>query len=66
MSMKQQMVKAAMGIALVFAFAMPAAAQDVKIGVVSLQDVVQRAPQTASASTVAEMTCLPAANAANA
>jgi len=48
MSMKQQMVKAAMGIALVLAFTMPAAAQDVKIGVVNLQDVVQRAPQTAA------------------
>lgn len=37
-----------MGIALVLAFTMPAAAQDVKIGVVNLQDVVQRAPQTAA------------------
>lgn len=48
MSMKQQIVKAAFGFALVFALAMPAAAQEVKIGVVNLQDVVQRAPQTAA------------------
>ncbi|HNP65080.1 MAG TPA: OmpH family outer membrane protein [Woeseiaceae bacterium] len=44
--MKNQFVKAALGVAMVCAFALPAAAQDVKIGVVSLQAIVERAPQT--------------------
>ena len=44
--MNKQFQKAVLGVALVFAFAMPAAAQEVKIGVVSLQAIVERAPQT--------------------
>ena len=44
--MNKQLVKAALGVALVSAFALPAAAQEVKIGVVSLQAIVERAPQT--------------------
>ncbi len=43
---KQQVVKAVLGIALVSAFAFPVAAQELKIGVVDLQAVIQRAPQT--------------------
>jgi outer membrane protein len=43
---KRQMVKAALGVALVCAFALPAAAQDMKIGVVSLPALIERAPQT--------------------
>ena len=43
---KQQLVKAALGTALVCVFALPAAAQELKIGVVSLQVIVERAPQT--------------------
>ncbi len=44
--MKNQFVKAALGVVMVCAFALPAAAQEVKIGVVSLQAIVERAPQT--------------------
>ena len=44
--MKKLLVNAALGVALVSAFALPAAAQGVKIGVVSLQAIVERAPQT--------------------
>lgn len=43
---KQRLVNAALGAALVCVFALPAAAQDLKIGVVSLQVIVERAPQT--------------------
>lgn len=43
---KRQLVKAALGVALVCAFALPAAAQDMKIGVVSLPALIERAPQT--------------------
>jgi outer membrane protein len=43
---KRQMVKAVLGVALVCAFALPAAAQDMKIGVVSLPALIERAPQT--------------------
>ncbi len=43
---KQQMIKTALGVALVFAFSLPAAAQDMKIGVVSLPALIERAPQT--------------------
>ncbi len=43
---KQQLVNAALAAALVCVFALPAAAQDLKIGVVSLQVIVERAPQT--------------------
>lgn len=46
--MKNQIIKAVCGVALVCAFALPASAQDVKIGVVSLQAIVERAPQTKS------------------
>lgn len=44
--MKQQLVKVTLGLALVAAFAMPASAQETKIGVVNLQYIVQNAPQT--------------------
>lgn len=44
--MKQQLVKVTLGLALVTAFAMPASAQETKIGVVNLQYIVQNAPQT--------------------
>lgn len=48
-SVKQQVVKAVLGVALVCAFALPAAAQDMKIGVVSLPALIERAPQTKAA-----------------
>jgi outer membrane protein len=44
--MKNQIIKAVLGIALVCTFALPASAQELKIGVVSLQAIVERAPQT--------------------
>lgn len=44
--MKNQIVKAAFSVVMVCAFALPAAAQETKIGVVSLQAIVERAPQT--------------------
>lgn len=44
--MIKQLFKAVVSVALVFAFVMPASAQDAKIGVVSLQAIVERAPQT--------------------
>jgi outer membrane protein len=43
---KRQMVRAVLGLAMVIAFAIPAAAQDMKIGVVSLPALIERAPQT--------------------
>ena len=43
---KRQLVRAALGVALVCVFALPAAAQDMKIGVVSLPALIERAPQT--------------------
>ncbi len=43
---KQQLAYAAFILALAFTFAMPAAAQDLKIGVVSLPALIERAPQT--------------------
>jgi outer membrane protein len=46
---KQQVVKAVLGVALVCAFALPAAAQEMKIGVVSLPALIERAPQTKAA-----------------
>ena len=46
--MNKQLVKAVIGASLVFAFATPASAQETKIGVVSLQAIVERAPQTKS------------------
>ena len=46
---KQHVVKAVLGVALVCAFALPAAAQEMKIGVVNLPALIERAPQTKSA-----------------
>ena len=46
---KRFMVKAVLASALVVAFAMPAAAQDLKIGFVSLPALIERAPQTKAA-----------------
>jgi outer membrane protein len=46
---KQHVVKAVLAIAMLSAFALPAAAQDLKIGVVSLPVVIDRAPQTKAA-----------------
>ncbi len=44
--MKKQLFGAVLAVALVCGFAMPAVAQELKIGVVRLQAVVERAPQT--------------------
>ena len=44
--MKNQIIRIALGIALICTFSLPASAQEVKIGVVSLQAIVERAPQT--------------------
>ena len=44
--MNKNLAKAVFGAWLILALAMPASAQEVKIGVVSLQAVVERAPQT--------------------
>lgn len=41
-----RMFKSVLGIALVLAFALPAAAEEMKIGVVSLPALIERAPQT--------------------
>lgn len=46
---KQHLVKAAIGIALACAFALPAAAQELKIGVVNVPVLMDRAPQTKAA-----------------
>ena len=43
---KRQLVKAVLGVTMVCAFALPAVAQDMKIGVVSLPALIERAPQT--------------------
>lgn len=43
---KQNMMKAIAAVALVFALSLPAVAQDMKIGVVSLPALIERAPQT--------------------
>ena len=43
---KQYLCKAALGLALVGAFALPAAAQELKIGVVNIPVLLDRAPQT--------------------
>ena len=43
---KRHLLKAAAGIALIFVFALPAAAQEVKIGVVNVPVLLDRAPQT--------------------
>ena len=42
----QQLAKALLGVALVCALALPAMAQEMKIGVVSLPALIERAPQT--------------------
>jgi outer membrane protein len=44
--MNKQLIKAVFGVALVFAFAMPASAQETKIGYVNFQAILERAPQT--------------------
>ncbi len=46
---KQHLVKTAIGIALVCAFALPAAAQELKIGVVNVPVLMDRSPQTKAA-----------------
>ena len=46
---KQHVVKAVLAIAMVSAMAFPASAQEIKIGVVSLPALIERAPQTKSA-----------------
>ena len=43
---KQHLCKAALGLAMVCAFALPAAAQELKIGVVNIPVLLDRAPQT--------------------
>ncbi len=43
---KQYLCKAALGLALLGAFALPAAAQELKIGVVNIPVLLDRAPQT--------------------
>jgi len=44
--MNKQLMKAVLGVAAIGIFALPAAAQESKIGFVSLQAIVERAPQT--------------------
>lgn len=46
---KNQMLKVALGLALVVAFAMPAGAQQMRIGVVNIQALMEQAPQTKAA-----------------
>ena len=46
---KQHMVKIILGIALVSAFALPASAQQLKIGVVNIPVLMERSPQTKAA-----------------
>ena len=46
---KQHMYKVILGIALVSAFAMPASAQQLKIGVVNIPVLMERSPQTKAA-----------------
>jgi outer membrane protein len=45
----KQVIRVAFGIALVCAFAIPASAQELKIGVVNIQVLMERAPQTKAA-----------------
>ena len=45
----QQLVKVVLGIALVSAFALPASAQELKIGVVNIPVLMERSPQTKAA-----------------
>jgi len=44
--MNKQLVKVVISLALLCAFALPASAQETKIGVVNLQAIIERAPQT--------------------
>jgi outer membrane protein len=44
--MNKNLAKAVFGMSLIFGLSMPASAQEMKIGVVSLQAIVERAPQT--------------------
>jgi len=44
--MNKQLIRAVLGVATVMLFSLPASAQEVKIGFVSLQAIVERAPQT--------------------
>ena len=46
---KQQMLKVVLGLALVGTFALPASAQELRIGVVNIQALMEQAPQTKSA-----------------
>ena len=46
---KQQLFRVGSGIALICAFALPAGAQDLKVGVVNIPLLMERAPQTKSA-----------------
>lgn len=46
---KQQMVRMALGIALIGAFALPASAQELRIGVVNIPALMEQAPQTKAA-----------------
>jgi outer membrane protein len=46
---KQQIVKVTLGLALIAAFALPAGAQELRIGVVNIQSLMEQAPQTKSA-----------------
>ena len=46
---KQQIVRVAFGIALICAFALPASAQEIKIGVVNIPVLMERSPQTKAA-----------------
>ena len=46
---KQQMLKVVLGLALVGMFALPASAQELRIGVVNIQALMEQAPQTKSA-----------------
>ncbi len=45
----QKVYRMVFGVALVFAFALPASAQELKIGVVNIQALMEQAPQTKSA-----------------
>ncbi len=46
---KNQILKVILGIALVGAFSLPAAAQELKVGVVNIQALLEQAPQTKAA-----------------
>ncbi|MDH3806391.1 MAG: OmpH family outer membrane protein, partial [Gammaproteobacteria bacterium] len=46
---KQHMYRVVFGIALVCAFALPASAQELKIGVVNIPVLMERSPQTKAA-----------------